>query len=350
MAAETQNQTVGRGSVFFDRFVSATNLTLTGERDFGNCSSFSINQAATNLDHYSSQRGLQILDKSVQLRVDSSAKFVCDNIVPDNLALWFLGEKSAEAQVDSVTAIVESITAVKLGTYYQIGRSTAKPMGLRNVSLNSITVENTGYNRVTAATASAAGTGLTNGVRTFTITDGTGTIAAVLSATVTAGAIAGAITVVAGGRYSVNPDTTANTAFTVDVGITGGAAFNLTMGALTDSTPVAASYVFDGVLGRIFFDPDAVDIFEGDEITVDYDTIAGSRTLVISKGQQVRGALRFIAENPEGASTHFFFPYVTLTSDGDYALIGDTWQEMSFTVRALKLNTVTEVMYADRIN
>lgn len=350
MAAEAQNQTVGRGSVFFDRFVSATNLTRTGERDFGNCSSFSINQAATNLDHYSSQRGLQILDKSVQLRVDSTAKFVCDNIVPDNLALWFLGEKSAEVQIASAVDILETITSVKLGTYHQIGRSTAKPMGLRNLSLNSVTIENTGYNEVVSATASAAGSGLTDGTRTFTITDGTGTIAAVLTATVTTGAIAGAVTVAEGGRYSINPDTTANTSFTVDTGITGGAAFNLTMGALADSVPAAASYVFDGALGRIFFDPDAVDIFDGDEVRLNYDTVSGSRTLVISKGQQVRGALRFLAENPEGASTHFYFPYVTLTSDGDYALIGDTWQEMSFTVRALKLNAVTDVMYADRIN
>ena len=57
----------------------------------------------------------------------------------------------------------------------------------------------------------------------------------------------------------------------------------------------------------------------------------------IERGSQATGALRFISSNPTGIQRDYYFPYVKISSDGDYALKGDDWQSMGFTFEALKL-------------
>jgi hypothetical protein len=73
-----------------------------------------------------------------------------------------------------------------------------------------------------------AGTNLTNGVRTFTVSGGTGT-SAQFTALVENNSIVNMITITVFGSYTLNPSVTAN-ASSVDTGISD-ATFNLTMGA-----------------------------------------------------------------------------------------------------------------------
>lgn len=100
-------------------------------------------------------------------------------------------------------------------------------------------------------------------------------------------------------------------------------------------------------LGRIYIEADAPDIADGDKLRVTYDQEAIVRELAIAKGEEVRGALRFISYNPHGPDKDYYAPYVKITSNGDYALKGDSWQEMTFNFEVLKRDDTVERLYID---
>lgn len=100
---------------------------------------------------------------------------------------------------------------------------------------------------------------------------------------------------------------------------------------------------------RIYIEPDAPAIPNGTLIRVKYDQEGVTRTVTIGKGQEVRGALRFIAKNPVGENKDYFWPLVKITSNGDYSLKGDSWQEMSFNYEVLKKDASTERVYIDGV-
>lgn len=120
---------------------------------------------------------------------------------------------------------------------------------------------------------------------------------------------------------------------------------SITLTSVTDDevAPVAipggaggANYDVDLELGRIFIKEDAPDIVDGDEIIVTYAIGAHSRTVIISKGETIRGALRYIADNTAGENRDDYWPLVDLSPDGDYEFKADSWSEMSFTGEVLK--------------
>lgn len=120
---------------------------------------------------------------------------------------------------------------------------------------------------------------------------------------------------------------------------------SVTITSVTDDagTPVAipggaggANYAVDLELGRIFIKEDAPDIADGDNIIVTFDEAAHSRTVIISKGETIRGALRYIADNTAGENRDDYWPLIDLSPDGDYEFKADSWSEMSFTGEVLK--------------
>ena len=119
----------------------------------------------------------------------------------------------------------------------------------------------------------------------------------------------------------------------------------VTITSVTDdaSTPVVipggaggANYDVDLALGRIFIKEDAPDINDGDSIIVTYTAAAHTRTVIISKGETIRGSLRYIADNTAGENRDDFWPLVEMSPDGDYEFKNDSWSEMSFTGEVLK--------------
>lgn len=103
----------------------------------------------------------------------------------------------------------------------------------------------------------------------------------------------------------------------------------------------AGNYEVDPALGRVYILPDAADITEGDDVEFTFDVAAGTEDRIIPDGEQIHGALRFIADNAEGDNDDRYWPYVKLAPDGDHSLKGDDWQTMSFAFEVLKLNEST---------
>lgn len=132
----SNNLVLGRGKVYFDRFATGT-LNKTGERYLGSTPAFSVSAETQELDHFSSEEGLQVKDESVTLRIDYSATLTVENIDQDNLALFFFG--SAEtASISAATGEQDDVTVLQ-GMYYQLGMSAAKPEGVENVSSVAVT-------------------------------------------------------------------------------------------------------------------------------------------------------------------------------------------------------------------
>jgi hypothetical protein len=66
----------------------------------------------------------------------------------------------------------------------------------------------------------------------------------------------------------------------------------------------------------------------------------------IGSSSQVYGALWFESDNPVGDNVNYWFPYVALRPNGNYALKGDAWQTLGFIGEALKRDSASERFYA----
>lgn len=247
------NYTLGRGELFFGQFAPGTQ-NPRGELFLGNCPELSFTAEQETLDHYSSTRGVRIKDESVLLQLDYSGSFVTDNISPENLAMFFLGE-SLTSTTTSTPVTGEALNGVEKGRTYQLGTSSTAPAGVRKVS--SVVVKK------------------------------------------------GATTLVLNTDYSL-----------------------------------------DAALGRVTILAGSVTVSNGDDLTVDYTIDASTRDRVISKSSTIEGSLRFIASNPAGKNIDYFMPWVKITPNGDFSIIGDEWQQLGFSLEILKKGTL-EAVYMD---
>lgn len=256
-----KNYTLGRGRVFFDRFpANAVVTALTrgdGERYFGNTTELSTTSEAETLDHFDSDSGIKIKDATVQLSVNRSGSFKCDNISSENVALYFMGDASTVTQL-AETGAVEELPVLR-GRFYQLGVFDTQPAGVR---------------------------GITNVV------------------------------------------------------VKKGAGFTVTVAAL-------ANYQVDEAGGRIFIENDSAGIPDNTPLQITYDIEASTREQVVSKNASIYGAIRFVADNPTGSNRDYYFPYVKLTPDGDYALKGEEWQTMGFKMEVLKKSSNIDALYID---
>lgn len=89
-------------------------------------------------------------------------------------------------------------------------------------------------------------------------------------------------------------------------------------------------------------------ILKDDDLSVTYDQSATSYNRVISgSSNTIDGALFYYSTNPKGEKFDYYFPKVSLKPDGDYALKGDEYQQISFAFEALKRDDNTEVLYVN---
>lgn len=89
-------------------------------------------------------------------------------------------------------------------------------------------------------------------------------------------------------------------------------------------------YTVDAKMGRIYIMPTG-SIVDLDALDITYDAAAGSVThLSAFKQYSVEGILRFVSDNPTGNQLEFRAWNVSLTPDGNVAMIGDKWMETKF--------------------
>lgn len=132
MPAYEQNYVLGRGELHFTRF--APNTTVgTGEHYLGNTPGFEITAEEEVLEHFSSDAGLRVKDRSVTLSNDMSGTLTVDNISAETLALFmaatpgdglggnpnFMGIRTIVQS--AITTLNETLNDVNLNRWYQLG-------------------------------------------------------------------------------------------------------------------------------------------------------------------------------------------------------------------------------------
>jgi hypothetical protein len=352
---QTKNYVIGRGKLYFDKFLPDTE-TKTGERYLGNTPSISMSSAYQDLPHYSSDQGLREQDDNATLQIDRNGTFVCDNISIENVALWFGTADATSESVLSSSGESEVFTA-KLGYYYQLGSSATIPDGVGNISAVVVT-NNTGLHAFGTATVggqpTAADTFTVNGqAMTFRasaslaheVTIGANTqitaqniiaevnaypllydvIASGEATVITFRAIASGV----GGNSITLAEAVTSASFTVSGATLAGGSASGVIGA-------TGNYTVDLVNGRVYLVETSPDISDGDTIEIQYNIGVSTRLTVIDDNTQVEGLLRFIADNPKGTDKNYTWPRVKLTPSGEYGLKGETWQQMTFNFVVLK--------------
>lgn len=255
MAMEKKNYTLGRGKVYFSRFLEGTQ-TARAFRYIGNTPEFNLTIESETLDHYSSDEGIREKDDSVPLEVNRTGSLITDNIDPANVALFFFGSNTTvtQAAVPSTSEVIEEVVK---GMTYKLGRTSTNL---------------TGYSGLDTAGFAIA---------------------------------IGSTTLVKDTDYEVDYDT-----------------------------------------GLITFLTTSPTVQDGEDATVTFAVRGSSRDRVISGSTPVDGAMMYIAHNPKGRNFDYHLPYIKVTPNGDYALKGDEWQQIPFTIEALK-PAVGEAIYMD---
>lgn len=126
----TNQYLIPRGRVYFDPHDASGNLT--GEVALGNCPGVTVTIASEKWEHYSSETGLRQKDGGGVIQIDRTGSLICDNFSPSNAALWLTGTQETKTQ--AATAVTGENRVVKKGRIYQLGATTANPLGVRNVT------------------------------------------------------------------------------------------------------------------------------------------------------------------------------------------------------------------------
>lgn len=128
-------------------------------------------------------------------------------------------------------------------------------------------------------------------------------------------------------------------------------------GLTTMSAVVGATPLVEGVDIRFDGDTGSFTILAGSTVVTDdgtsdvvvtYTVPAVSYNRIVAGTEaRLEGELFFKAFNGKGVQFDYFMPYVQLAPDGDYALKGDDWQQLGFTVEALQRDNDTAVIYTN---
>ena len=126
------------------------------------------------------------------------------------------------------------------------------------------------------------------------------------------------------------------------------------VGAVKVDTPSNVTLVLntdfrvDADTGAVIILPSSALVDDGDDVIVTYDTSATTYNRITSGTEaNLEGELFYKAINGKGLNFDYYFPYVQLAPDGDYALKGDDWQQLGFTFQALQRDNNTAVVYTN---
>ena len=133
----TKNYTLGRGNIYFARF---TEGEVPGPFRFvGNTPEISLTVETEDLEHTSSDAGVNQVDDRVALSVTRTGTMVMDDIQDENLALFFFGSRSMETTASGdASGSPEDFTGVNVDDVLQLGLSDTNRVGVRNVSVTSV--------------------------------------------------------------------------------------------------------------------------------------------------------------------------------------------------------------------
>lgn len=335
------NLLLGRGKVFFDRFV---NGLPTGKRHLGNATALNMNTTVEEKKKYSSMQAETVVYNSVVTQVDAVAKITLDEYDPENLALVLLGENALVTQA-ALTGKVVSLAHVKKGHFYELG-----DFDVTNVAFSGGTPQAAITGAATAiGTVTSDGTVTSSGTYTGTVSKDIYVI--VTTAPTTPGTITGCkfqYKEGLAGTYSADVTASASPSTLVDgvkvlLAVTGAQTFivgdtwKITCTPTTNGEYIAGTdaVVYDAAAGLIEIKETGA-IADDSTITVTYDTVAGTRIATSGAADvNIEGELYFVGDPTVGPAKILNIWRGKVVPDGDLGLITDDWGSFGLTVTAM---------------
>lgn len=134
---DSENLTYSLGMVF----VGEDGTNPGNLRPMGNCTSLSMTITTETLDHYNSQGGTRLKDRSITTQVDYAGTLVTDSLSGKNLALFLFGD-AFNVSLTPLTVTAEAHLNVGPLTLIQLGVTAANITGVRGIVPASILVTN----------------------------------------------------------------------------------------------------------------------------------------------------------------------------------------------------------------
>jgi len=131
----TNNYVFGRGQLFLNLYAAGV---FEGRRFIGNCPSFNLSVESEIFEHVSSTSGIQTTDLKVTKSTKFSGQIVCDDMQPENMALFLVGSQATLSQ--GATPVTNEAIVVNKGRHFQLGLTVSNKVGIRDVS--SVVVTN----------------------------------------------------------------------------------------------------------------------------------------------------------------------------------------------------------------
>src|SRR5579872_1591236 len=126
--ADGNNLLLGRGKVYFDRFLPGT-MTKTGARFLGECQKFDITPTITTKQKYTLAKSASTLLANNIDTQTHTLDIEMDEFVPENIALALLGDTAAISQTGgSITAEALSAPAKNQRVYKLANRQISAPV------------------------------------------------------------------------------------------------------------------------------------------------------------------------------------------------------------------------------
>lgn len=326
LAPNTDNYTLGKGVVYFDKINESG--VYQGERDLGNAPAFSFNIALEKLEHFSSRGGLRAKDKEIISQITPGISFTLDEISKENMALLTLGDITEKTQ--TAGTVSEEVVTANLGKRLVLDYREIGALLLLDYNEADTASDNVLFVAGETVTGAAGAEGI---VVSVTGTAAEGTLALIKTNStdfVDGELLTGDVAGVADANGVGTAGTVPNVLVTDSTGST----------VYEKGTDYQISTTLkDDHIGRIYVMPTG-SITEGETLKVSYAYGAASYNEIAAfANTQVEGRLRFVSDNPAGTSQELEIWRVSLSPDGDTALIGDDWSTLGFTGEILKDET-----------
>ncbi|HKJ72915.1 MAG TPA: hypothetical protein VKA19_02255 [Alphaproteobacteria bacterium] len=128
---------MGAGKVYFAPYDSSGNKT-GNFRYLGETESLSYTASPETKEKKTSDSAVATTAKKILTGMSRSGKLVCDEVAPENLAMFVIGAASTHTQA-SATGSTETLTSVSPGTMRIVGATASNPIGVRDISNVTVT-------------------------------------------------------------------------------------------------------------------------------------------------------------------------------------------------------------------
>lgn len=316
----SDNYTLGKGVVSFNRYLDGA---YQGYRDVGNVPEMTLNIDISKLDHFSSRSGIRSKDKTVVQEVTPTLGFALDEITDENFMFSLLGTGTSSSQNASDYS-TSTPTISSLDVYTDLDDRMVK--GITYLKFDAETGEFAAGETLTGGTSEATAT--IDGVVTSTESPN-GTVGILVLSDVS-GTFTDGETITDSGTGSADADGT-----TVDMDDDDVLVVEITADTVTIYTS-GTDYMVSTFDGRINFKSSG-SITTSSNITCIYAVEAATfNEISMLEETEISGRLRFVSDNAAGTNYELVLWDVELIPEGDTALIGEDWAQLSFTGEILK--------------